>query len=111
MLDCLDHAYSLVKRQMVDVVVCEDYIITQRTIKLSRQNMSLESIGVLRWLCSAWMIRFVLQTPSEGKGFGTDEKLKRLGWYRPTPGGHANDATRHLLTFLAKERQLPAGLL
>ncbi len=48
-----------------------------------------------------------LQTPATGKGFGTDAKLKHLGWYNPTQGGHSNDAARHLLTYLAVRKQDP----
>ena len=35
--------------------------------------------------------------------FATDDKLRRLGWYKPGKG-HANDAARHLLLWFAKHR-------
>ena len=61
-------------------------------------------IGGLRYLAVVGdeyvgPLRFVRQTPAQAKSFGTDDKLRRLGWYTPTPGGHANDAARHLLAF------------
>ena len=46
-------------------------------------------------------LHYAEQRPGEAKGFATNDKLRALGWY--TGGeGHADDATRHLVTFLAK---------
>lgn len=92
-------------------IVCESYIITPETIKKSRQNYSLELIGVLKYLAWERELPFTLQTPIEGKSFGTDEKLKTIGWYRPSQG-HANDAARHLLTYCVQNKIIdPAELL
>jgi len=88
----------------VETVVCEAYTITAATLRKTRQPASLESIGALRYLCRRSSVEFVLQTPADAKRFAGApryDKLRRAGWYFPTPGGHANDAAAHLLTYLA----------
>lgn len=80
-----------------DTVYCEDFIITARTAKLTHQPWSLKAIGVLEWHCRRKQIPFFLNTASKAKKFSTDDKLRKLGWHRPTKDGHANDAARHLL--------------
>lgn len=95
----------------ISAVVSESYIITPETIKKSRQNYSLELIGVLKYFCWRYHIPFTLQSPTEGKSFGTDEKLKKIEWYTPVLG-HGNDAARHLLTYCVKNKIIdPAELL
>lgn len=80
-------------------IVCEDFIYTAATAKKTRQTYSTEGIGVLRYLTTKHSLEFVIQTPQAAKSFSTDDKLKRLGWYQATKGGHANDAARHLLLY------------
>lgn len=91
-------------------VVCESFIVTGETQKKSRQNYSLEIIGAVRFLCHQRMIPFELQSPSQGKSFGTDAKLKKLGWYKPAKG-HANDAARHLCLYLVRHGRIDPGSL
>jgi hypothetical protein len=100
-----DGAYRLLefwmtgpKESLPDAIICEDYLVTQQTIQKSRQNYSLELIGVARFVCSWRDVPFILQTPSEAKSFATDNKLKKLGWYK-SGAGHDNDASRHLLVY------------
>ncbi|MGH2669320.1 MAG: hypothetical protein ACRDH5_09440, partial [bacterium] len=89
--------------QKVTAVVCESYVITRETLRKTRgENWSLEEIGALRWLCRQHDVLFQLQSPSEGKSFGTDAKLEAVRWRYPTRGGHQDDAARHLLTYLWK---------
>jgi hypothetical protein len=94
----------------MDEVVCEAYIITPETLRKSRQNYSLEIIGAVKWICHRLEIPFTLQTPAQGKAFGTDEKLKRIGWWSPGQG-HANDAARHALTYAVSKGIFPEGLV
>lgn len=86
-------------------IVCESFIITPSTATKTRQYDALEIIGWLKLECPFLGIPFAMQSPSKGKAFGTDDKLRALGWYDRTPGGHRNDAARHLLTFLADQRE------
>ncbi len=96
-LDFVWNASEDLHNEPIDLIVCEAYIVTASTIQKSRQYSPLESIGGLRWMASRWNIPFKLQTPAQAKKFSTNDKLKTLGWYYATPGGHANDALRHLL--------------
>ncbi len=84
-----------------DVIVCESFIITRNTITKSRQNWSLEAIGAIKYI----RLRdtgdtVVMQPPAVGKSFGTDDKVKAMGWWAPGKI-HANDAARHLLAYSA----------
>lgn len=96
------------------VIVVEDFIYTAATAKKSRQTWSTEAIGVLRFMAFKHDLEFVTQTPAAAKRFATDDKLKNLGWYTPTKGGHANDAARHMLLYcvsrgIIKPEQLILG--
>ena len=81
-------------------VVCEDFIISERTIRMAPDPNALRLIGWLELECEHLGIEFTLQAPAAAKGFATDDKLKTLGWYENTPGGHRNDALRHLLRYM-----------
>ena len=83
-----------------DFIVCEDFIITSATARKSAQPDPYRIIGYVEGWCFLNQVPFKLQTPSQAKGFGTDAKLKHLGWYRAGNGGHDNDAARHLLVHL-----------
>ncbi len=93
----------------IDALVCEGFSIRANTHKLDASAFShtTDLIGACRLLAHERGIPFVRQTPAQAKGFATDDKLRRLGWYTPSPGGHGNDATRHLLTYFARTHYLP----
>lgn len=86
------------------LVVVEAFIITEQTLRKTRQYWSLEIIGALKWRASVHGVRYLdpMQTPSQAKRFGKDKRLKDMGLWHPTPGGHANDACRHLCLALSK---------
>jgi hypothetical protein len=96
---------NLLAQRTVAHVVVEQFIITPATATKTRQHDALDIIGWLKLECPFLGIPFSMQSPSKGKSFGTDAKLKHLGWYDRTPGGHRNDAARHLLTLLADMRE------
>lgn len=53
-------------------------------------------IGFIQAMCVQRSIEFRLRLAQQAKGFVTDEKLKKMGWYqRGLP--HARDAIRHAL--------------
>lgn len=81
------------------IIVCEDFIFTTATAKKTRQTWSTEGIGVLRYLSAKYQVSFIIQGPAAAKRFAIDDKLKAMGWYYPTKGGHRNDAARHLLLY------------
>lgn len=84
-------------------LVVESFVIRSNTHKLDPVAFALTTdlIGACRYIAYERGVPFSKQSPAEAKSFSTDDKLRRLGWYSPTPGGHANDATRHLLRYLA----------
>ena len=84
----------------VDLVVCEDYLIGANTVKKSQDGkVSIELIGVTRYLCHKSHVPFKLQRPGD-RSVATKEKLAQLGWSMPGPGDHARSASQHLLCAL-----------
>ena len=100
-------------KSAVDAVVVEEFRITASTGHKTRGGSmaAIEIIGALRWICHARGIPLVLQTPADAKRFMTDEKLRRLGWYR-SGKDHARDAARHLALYLLRSGHVsPEGVL
>lgn len=60
----------------------------------------MELRGVLRYLAWRNGLAFDTQSPADAKGFATDYKLRKYGFWTPGPEDHARDASRHLLTAL-----------
>lgn len=86
-------------------VVCEDFRLSPATLKTgSDWKYPTATIGVLKYWCKKYDVPFTLQPASQGKKFATDAKLKALDWYASTPGGHTNDALRHLLVYLVGKK-------
>lgn len=103
-LDFIDDAYKyVVVSKQITTVVCERFVVSGRTVRVGRgdENWSAETIGALRWLCHRAGATFELQSASDAKKFAPDQRLRDVGWW--TPGKqHANDASRHLLLYLAR---------
>lgn len=91
----LEKADQMLSGRGVSFVVCESFV--PRPGVRTWQPAALEIIGALRWLCWQHKTQFAIQSPADAKRFATDDKLKTIGWWTPTKGGHANDAYRHLL--------------
>lgn len=91
-----------------DHVICESFTVNAGTAKKDQGAYPdvFSLIGTIRYLAWANGAEFHFQTPGEAKSFATNDKLKRLGWYKGG-AGHADDASRHLLTFLAKNNYRP----
>lgn len=87
-------------------LVCEKFFYTQATMKKSRGDWSMKLIGVMEYLASEFECRLFMQSPSEAKNLMTDSRLKALGWFNASKGGHQNDAARHLARHLLKEKIL-----
>lgn len=94
-------------------VVAEAFFITPETHKKTFQPWSLELIGFCRYVSRAYTgNELVTQAKSNVRAkLGSDRRLKHMGWYRPTPDGHANDAAGHLLAFAASKNFLPQNVL
>ena len=81
-----------------DHVVFESFQIAGPRAK--EANQTIETIGVVKYLCLKSDTPWDSQTPTEGREFDPKwEKLKRIGWYVPSGEDHANSAARHLLLF------------
>lgn len=94
-----------------ELLVVEDFIISNATARKSAQPDPYRLVGWLEIEAHRHGIPFKLQTASTAKGFATNEKLRHLGWYRSSKGGHANDAARHLLTATRDFDPIQAKLL
>jgi hypothetical protein len=88
----------------------ELYNVTQGGGKAGTPKYSLETIGMLKWICHAHDVTVLKAMPSAARKLGDEVKLKRLGWRKPGKV-HANDAASHLLAFLLREKRVPLHLL
>jgi hypothetical protein len=103
-----DYVAAAVNRHKTHEVtlVSEAFVVTQATVKKSRDTSSLELIGVCRYLATRYLAKpLVLQSASDAKSFVDDDKLKRLGWYVKGED-HARDAARHLALYLVRIKVL-----
>jgi hypothetical protein len=90
-----------------DVIVCEGFVISGARARDS--NITIEMIGVMRYLAAREHKKFVEQRPGAYRFAGAD-KLKRLGWY--TVGSdHARSASGHLVLYLCESGLLDAARL
>lgn len=97
---------KLARAGILGEFVVERFTIMKSTAEKSRTdvNWSIETIGVARLHYFKNRHRLTLQGASDGKRFGTDTKLKAMGWW--TAGAdHAQDAGRHLCLYLAQHHQ------
>ena len=88
----------------------ELYNVTQGGGKVGTPKYSLETIGMLRWICHAHDVTVLKAMPSASRKLGDELKLKKLGWRVPGKR-HANDAAMHLLAWHLRENRLPPDLL
>lgn len=96
-MEALELVESMLSRSAT--VVCESFV--PRPGVRTWQPDAIEMIGALRYMCRRHDVPFRLQSPASAKAFGTNDKLKRVGW-RPL-GDHARDAMRHLLLALTAD--------
>jgi hypothetical protein len=95
-------------------VVCERFTINAQTVKNSQAPFSLEQIGILKYLLLSNGIdpdSIVLQSPADAKRMFPNEALKKLEYWHRGGEGHALDAIRHALLYLAKHGWTPRRLL
>jgi hypothetical protein len=95
----------------VNEVVCEKFIIGQRTLKSQGQGVqdALDVEGWLRLECFSRRVPFTTQRNGDTLAFSTDEKLKSLGWWdlgRTRSNRDVRSACRHMLKYLVDHRYL-----
>lgn len=80
-------------------VACERYVMTPGV--KSAQPEALMGMGAVEHVCNEHRIPVIWQMPRDAKKRCPDSLLRKLGWYVKTKDGHANDAQRHIVEFLA----------
>jgi hypothetical protein len=83
--------YDFLTEIAPDHVICESFEYRNTRHRDNLELYSLEMIGIVKLYCEP-----VMQHAAKGKGFYTDEKLKKLDLYVPGKQ-HGRDAMRHLL--------------
>lgn len=89
-------------------IVCESFEYRNN----SRAGLVLDSveyIGIVKLFVARYGVPLTMQTASMGKGFTKDQNIKKLGLWQ-SGKKHANDATRHLLYYLATNEETPTDL-
>lgn len=109
---------NLISQMRLDddyAIVCERFTINAQTVKNSQAPYSLEQIGVLKQCMRDEGIdenSIVWQTPADAKSLFPNPALKKVGTWHKGGEGHANDAIRHGLLYLAKRAKwVPKVLL
>ena len=79
-----------------------DVIVFERFVYQRRDKVVLwpvEVIGIIRLFAEQFEIPLHAQTPSQAMNLMTDDKLKKMGLYKPSLV-HGMDAIRHLMYYL-----------
>lgn len=98
--------YRLIERVWPCAIIIEDFIPRQ----LNKERWFLSPVRVTNQLTMLLWLKdhqWSLQMPSLAKTTVNDDVLKRVGLHNPGRP-HANDATRHALTFLRRASNKPA---
>jgi hypothetical protein len=80
--------------------------------KAKVELVSCEYIGIIKMFSQQYEIPMKSYMSSEGKGFATDLKLEKLGWFQTpkTPKRHMNDAVRQAVCYIVKELKIYSPL-
>lgn len=80
--------------------------------KAKVELISCEYIGIMKQVSQKYHVPMKTYMSSEGKGFATDLKLEKLGWFQTpkTPKRHMNDAVRQAVCYLVKELHIYSPL-
>lgn len=81
-----------------DLIAVENFIITQRTIRYTRQPDALWVIGGIHFLANTMLIPVHVQTASLAKTTWPDTRITSSGWGKVVKQKHARDALKHALT-------------
>ena len=89
---------SLIETHKPDLIAVENFIITQQTVRFTRQPDALWIIGGIRFLADIKGIPVHLQPASLAKTTWDNKRLQESGWAKIVKAKHARDALRHALT-------------
>jgi hypothetical protein len=90
--------FDLINDKDPDLIVIEKFIITQHTVRYTRQPDALWIIGGVRFLADILSIPVHMQPASLAKTTWDATRLKESGWSKVVKQKHARDALRHALT-------------
>lgn len=89
---------SVIEATKPDLIVVEKFIITQQTVRFTRQPDALWIIGGVRFIADSLKIPVHMQPASLAKTAWDATRLKNTGWAKIVKRKHARDALRHALT-------------
>jgi hypothetical protein len=92
------HLNRIIQIERPDLIAIEQFTITQRTVRHTRQPDALWIIGGVRFLADIYGIPVHLQPSSLAKTTWDATRLKDSGWAAVVKRKHARDALRHALT-------------
>ncbi len=106
-----DYVVGRVFERWPDLVVCENFTISQRTLTQGADHKwPTGGIGVADWACRKAGIPFEKQSPGDAKQLVSDAVLRNMKW--KTKGvDHPDDATRHLILALVRHRAIDLSRL
>lgn len=81
-----------------DLLAVENFIITQRTVRFTRQPDALWIIGGVYFIADLRGIPVHLQPASLAKTTWPDTRITSSGWGKVVKGKHARDGLKHALT-------------
>ncbi len=81
-----------------NLIVPENFIVTNNTIRYTRQPDALWIIGGVRFIADLLMIPVHIQTASLAKTTWDSKRITSTGWGKVVKQKHARDALRHALT-------------
>jgi hypothetical protein len=90
--------FDLIERESPDLIVVEKFIITQNTLRYTRQPDAMWIIGGVRFIADLFAIPVHMQAASLAKTTWDAKRLKDSGWSKVVKQKHARDALRHVLT-------------
>lgn len=100
------HMESIIEDYNPNLIAIENFIITQRTIRYTRQPDALWIIGGVHFLADINGIPVTINPASLAKTTWDAARLKETGWSKKVKGPHAKDALRHALTACVTYKRL-----
>ena len=108
-----EELYELLERMQTHkfIVICESFEFRQSdnhregTVLISREYIGVAKLFTKRRGGLNLQVHYVSQSPSQAKGFVSDEKLKAMGLYVPGQR-HARDALKHLVYYLVNKKHM-----
>jgi hypothetical protein len=89
---------DLIENYAPNLIALEKFIITQQTVRFTRQPDALWIIGGVRFIADTLLIPVHMQPASLAKTTWDATRLKDSGWAKVVKQKHARDALRHALT-------------